>query len=222
MSDSVKIAVCGKKEQVGNYLSALDKLGAEAITVGADAQPKDFDGLLLPGGGDLASWRYGQENAGSDAPDEALDEMQLSVLDRFIQAKKPVFGICRGHQLLNVYFGGTLIQDLPVRNSHTKDEDKRDRVHETTADADSFLGRIYGTAFSVNSSHHQATDRPGRGLRTVQAAADKTPEAAEHESLPVWSVQWHPERLCFEHARPDAVDGSRVLSFFLEQCEKRK
>ena len=222
MNQTVKIAVCGKKEQVGNYLSALGKLGAEATVVGADTQPEAFDGLLLPGGGDLASWRYGQENAGSDVPDEALDELQLSVLDRFVRAKKPVFGICRGHQLLNVYFGGTLIQDLAVRDSHTRDDNKRDRVHETTAAADSFLGRIYGTAFSVNSSHHQATARTGRGLRTVQLAADGTPEAAEHESLPVWSVQWHPERLCFDYARPDAVDGSRVLSFFLEQCEKRK
>ena len=70
----------------------------------------------------------------------------------------------------------------------------------------------------VNSSHHQAIEHTGKGLRAVMYSGDGVIEAAEHDSLPVWSVQWHPERMCFRHRRDDTVDGSLIFRFFLDQC----
>ena len=80
---------------------------------------------------------------------------------------------------------------------------------------------LYGSRFIVNSTHHQASGRIGDGLVPVLRAEDGTVEAAYHERLPIWSVQWHPERTCFGFLREDAVDGSRVLEFFLNRCSSR-
>ena len=73
----------------------------------------------------------------------------------------------------------------------------------------------------MNSSHHQGVDRPGNGLRVVLRAQDGVIEAMEHETLPVWCVQFHPERMCFKHQRDDTVDGSLLFRFFLDQCKRK-
>ena len=82
----------------------------------------------------------------------------------------------------------------------------------------SSLYRSYGSSCPVNSSHHQGVERLAKGFRITARSEDGVVEAIEHESLPVWGVQWHPERMCFAHARGDTADGSVVLRFFLEQC----
>ena len=178
--------------------------------------PAGFDGLLLPGGGDLDPASYGQEMRGSNKPDPDLDQLQLDALGAFVHAKKPVFGICRGLQVINVFFGGTLVQNLP-QGYHQYIG--CDQVHETIAEPNSFLAALYGERFSVNSAHHQAIDALGNGLQAVQHAMDGVIEAIRHTELPVWAVQWHPERMCFRHSRADCVDGSAVLRWFLEQCK---
>ena len=206
---------------IANYLNALSALGAEGVmTDGHDAA--GFDGLLLPGGWDADPSLYGEENAGSLHINRALDDMQLRALDVFLGAGKPVFGICRGLQMMNVFFGGTLIQDIPAEQGHHRAEGSpRDSVHVTTAEQGSFLDRLYGPRFAVNSSHHQSVDRAGEGLRAVQWSDDGIVEGVEHASLPVWGVQWHPERMCFAHARNDTVDGSAVICMFLNECQRR-
>ena len=78
--------------------------------------------------------------------------------------------------------------------------------------------QLYGADFFVNSSHHQAVGRPGRGIRIIQRSGDGAAEAIAHESLPILSVQWHPERMCYERRRNDTVDGSRVFLYFKELC----
>ena len=204
---------------VKNYLAALAGLGADAEAVGAGLRAEEWDGLILPGGGDVAPSRYGEENRGSRGIDEALDAVQFAALDAFVRVGKPVLGICRGHQLINVYFGGTLIQHLPTSADHTRaSAEEPERLHTVTAAPGSFMAELYGETFTVNSSHHQAADAVGAGLETVLWACDGTPEAAYHRTLPVWSVQWHPERLCFAFARPDAADGAAVLRCFLSRC----
>ena len=145
--------------------------------------------------------------------------MQLRTLDWFFRAGKPVFGICRGHQVINVYFGGTLIQNLPTWETHKWEEaTDRDRAHETDAEPGSWIAGIYGTRFSTNSAHHQGVDVAGKGLIVDQRAPDGVVEAMHHESAPLWCVQWHPERMCYAHRREDTVDGSLVLSWFLDRC----
>ena len=206
---------------IANYMNALARLGAEGVvTDGRDAD--NYAGLLLPGGWDADSVLYGQTNLACLHVDRALDDMQLRAVDVFLSAGKPVLGICRGLQMINVCFGGSLVQHLPTACDHNRDEGSpEDKIHLTRAEKGSFLERLYGECFTVNSSHHQGIDRPGKGLRIVQRSEDGVVEGIEHEVLPVWGVQWHPERMCFEHARPDTVDGSAVIKMFLDECQRR-
>ena len=111
-----------------NYFVALSALGAAGVAVGGDADPAGFDGMLLPGGGDIDPARYGQENTASVGIKPALDQMQFGALDAFVKAEKPVLGICRGHQLVNVYFRGTLFQHLDAAGDHTR-RDGADNAH---------------------------------------------------------------------------------------------
>jgi len=215
--DTLKIAIPGRDGDVINYTIAMMMLGAQPVVVWDEWNVDEFDGLLLPGGVDVHPGRYGQENIACGTIDEALDGIQFDITDAFVKAGKPVLGICRGHQLLNVYFGGTLIQDLENADHH-KWTPEGDRVHDTTADEGSFLAGLYGTAFPVNSAHHQAVDAIGEGLKAIQYSDDGIIEAMHHKTLPVISVQWHPERMCFDHQRNDTVDGSIVLKYFLDMC----
>ena len=131
-----------------------------------------------------------------------------------------MLGICRGLQLINVYFGGTLIQDLNTCVRHWKaPEETKDVVHRSRAEKGSWLARLYGESFPHNSAHHQAADLVGSGLVIdSRAERDHVVEALHHEALPVYFVQWHPERMCLAHERPDTVNGLEIFRFFREQC----
>ena len=206
---------------VGNYLEAVRLSGAQG-EAGREFSPEEYDGLLLPGGWDVNPSRYGKTRIPEETIDDELDAIQFDVLDRFLTAGKPVLGICRGHQLLNVTFGGTLIQDLPGAEKHKSLSTGADNIHRVHTEQGSFLFPVYGSGCVVNSSHHQGIDIPGKGLRVVMRSEDGVAEAIEHESRPVWGVQWHPERMCFAHRREDTADGSGIFRFFLEQCMKRQ
>ena len=200
-----------------NYLAALRETGMEAVVVtDAALDVSAFDGLLSPGGVDIHPERYGQAVNGTEKTNRALDELQLAVLDAFVKAGKPVLGICRGHQLINVYFGGTLIQNLPMRRRHARDEGSdQDKVHMNAAAAGSWIDALYGPSLSTNSSHHQAVDRAGEGLIVDARSDDGVVEAMHHESLPIYSVQWHPERMSYALRRSDTVDGSGIFRVFM-------
>ncbi len=181
---------------------------------------ENYDGLLLPGGVDIDPSRYGQENRGSVGIVPLLDELQFAMLDDFVRRGKPVLGICRGQQLINVYFGGTLIQDLPTGFRHRSVRPGLDRVHGCRTEEGSWLHDIYGASFMHNSAHHQACDVPGKGI-IVDGRCDEdgVTEAIHHGSLPVFGVQFHPERMCLEHAREDTVDGLEIFLFFAGICK---
>ena len=169
-----------------NYVLALKALGA----VPRFDRPEECAALLLPGGGDVHPRYYGEEIRGSEGIDEARDARELELIDLFRQAGKPILGICRGAQVINVAFGGSLYQHIP----HHAATEQGDAYHETHT-TDPMLLALYGERFPVNSSHHQAVKEPGEGLRAVQWAEDGTVEAIRHTSLPVFGVQWHPERM---------------------------
>ncbi len=218
----LKIAVPTNRPQAPlNYLNALLQLGAQGDT-GRSFSPDEYDGLLLPGGWDVNPSRYGKNLIPQETVDDDLDEIQFAVLESFLDAGKPVLGICRGHQLLNVAFGGTLIQDLPGAEYHRSLPGGADNVHPVSTVPGSFLYPFYGPSCIVNSSHHQGIDLPAKGFRVVMRSEDGVVEAIEHESLPVWGVQWHPERMCFAHQRNDTADGSAVFRFFLDRCRQRR
>lgn len=129
----------------------------------------DCQGLLLPGGGDIDPARYSQPSAGSEAPDLQRDATELELVSRFLAWGRPILGICRGIQLLNVALGGDLIQDIPTAADHKHDAVRGDRVHGVEAAPGSFLEGLYGSAFSVNSAHHQALGQVAPGLRVAAA-----------------------------------------------------
>ncbi len=214
----MRVALAAQPEKGKNYANALLGVGLDCVTTLDPEEEKACHGLLLPGGGDVEPSLYGEENCGSRDIDRDLDERQLAMLERFLRAGKPVFGICRGMQLLNVRFGGTLIQHLAVSDTHAWSEG--DRVHLCRPAAGSVLEELYGREFFVNSLHHQAVGAIGRGFRLTAWAPDGTGEAMVHESLPILAVQFHPERMCFEKARPDTVDGVMLFHRFRAMLER--
>ena len=187
-----------------NYLAALALLGLST----ADT-PETADALLLTGGGDIHPRFYAQPIAHATDIDEARDLRELALTRAFAVRGAPIFGICRGLQVINVAFGGTLHQHI---DGHGQ-ADGADRLHETYTD-DALLRSLYGARFTVNSAHHQSVDRLGAGLHAIQWADDGTVEALRHKTLPIFAVQWHPERLCGTFAHHDAVDGALVLRAF--------
>ena len=200
----------GRPERFGNYRRAVERAGGR-IQWGGD--PAGCAGLLLPGGVDLEPWRYGQENTASRNLEPERDAAELSLLEHFTAAGRPVLGICRGMQVLNVFFGGTLLQDLPGHSQWNG----IDRLHRLRA-VPSVLRDLLGDSPVVNSAHHQAVDRLGSGLQAVQWAPDGTVEAVVHQSLPVWGVQYHPERLAGSLPKSRASDGRRLLAAWLSLC----
>lgn len=208
----MRIAVAGLEENVKNYLAALTAVGLEPAVTLAPERAGEFAGLLLPGGGDIDPALYRAENQGSREIDRPLDEAQLAMTDAFVRAKKPVLGICKGIQVINVYFGGGVIQHLATAEAHMYHE--ADSVHECVSLAGTDMERLYGRRYVTNSSHHQALGAMGEGLSVTAYAADGTVESAAHGGLPVFGVQWHPERMCFQKARPDTADGAPVFLYF--------
>ena len=130
-------------------------------------------------------------------------------------------GICRGLQLLNVFFGGSLYQDLPETSFH-RGENHADVVHSVNAVPDSILGELYGETYAVNSTHHQAIKALGNGLRATVTWNGQYAEAIEHTQYPIFGVQWHPERMCYKHEREDTVCGADLFKRFIELCEKHR
>jgi putative glutamine amidotransferase len=159
-------------------------------------------GLCLSGGPDLDPAAYEAEpdpNLGTVEP--ALDEFEFAVARRADELGIPILGICRGCQALNVARGGTLHQHLPDVTdgslTHRQTESGRQPTHTVRIEPDSRLAAIVGTEeLDVNSFHHQAVDRLGRGLRAVAWAPDGVIEGIEDASSPLYlGVQWHVETL---------------------------
>lgn len=211
----MRIAIASDTVQKHYYFDALRCVGLEAEPLLRDGDIARFDGLLLPGGGDMDPRWYGEENTACGPIDRELDEIQMTLTKRFVSAGKPVLGICRGHQLLNVYFGGTLIQHVSTAALHNRDEGSdEDRIHTVRSCGGGILRELYGERYAVNSSHHQAAGRIGEGLRVTLVSDDGVVEALEHESLPVLAVQFHPERMGFSRKRTDTVDGGLIFRRF--------
>lgn len=223
-----KILIAGFLEQTRNYCAAFSLLGADTSVLcgtgrelpllladGRLPDPADFDGLVLPGGGDISPFFYHMENTGARNIDSLLDSVQFSLFQAFMAAGKPVLGICKGLQLINVAFGGTLIQELGPESLAIHAWEDADKIHITKAAHGTFPAQLYGSFPRVNSAHHQAVGVFGEGLRAAQYGPDFVVEALYHERLPVLGVQWHPERMCFSHAREDVEDGSKLLKYYL-------
>ena len=182
------------------------------------------DGLLLTGGPDFEPAMYGQQKLPECGRiDSQRDEMETRLLKRFECGEKPVFGICRGLQIINCYFGGTLYQDLPSQLGvvHSGGATPHNCVHTTKFYKGSLLNSLYGDSITTNSYHHQSIDKVAADFDVIAAAEDGVIEAIAHKSLPIWAVQWHPERMTgverFAHHGPDSAP---IFKNFIESCKK--
>ena len=202
------------------YVDAVTAAGGDATAKYLPDISTDYDGLILCGGNDIDPKYYGQPINGAVKIDQQRDAVEFALLKAFVDAGKPVLGICRGHQLINVYFGGSLHQDLPGKQYHTNGQNLY-ITHDVTADENSIVGKLYGATFSVNSSHHQAVDKLGQGLMAT-SYWNTYVESYEHCSKPVYGVQWHPERMCVNERREDAVDGIKLFQWFINICKEQK
>lgn len=187
-----------------------------------------LDGLVLQGGADVAPASYGQAPIDPRWPgDPVRDRYELGLLREFLNQRKPVIGICRGCQLLNVAFGGTLFQDIatqvPGAHAHVDNDLYDELYHPVRLVPGSALDRLYPSdrILRVNSIHHQAIDRLGDGLAVEAMAEDGLIVEAVRWTGPGYArgLQWHPE---FHGDRETLLASSPVMLDFLHACAERR
>lgn len=208
------------------YMAVFERLGLPSLLVTpAHTAPSVrrlvglSAGLVLTGGEDVDPARYGERPIPElGAVSLARDEMEFTALDEALRVGVPILAICRGCQLVNVHFGGTLYQDLPAQRPdcirHEQSQPWGSRPHAARVEPDSKLGRaIDAVELRINSYHHQAIRELARGLRAVAWAEDGLIEAVEHVDHP-WlvGVQWHPER--HEATAPEHDPDRRLFAAF--------
>jgi putative glutamine amidotransferase len=204
------------REKLDHYFQAVRRAGAEPEEVSLEQpreklerQLRELDGFVLPGSpADVDPSRYAAaKHIKTNTLDAKRDATDEAILGHALRASKPVLAICYGCQILNVHLKGSLVQDIAVeklgslRHGNTDlpaGAAKGDAVHAASFTPGSRLASLNpGTEAQINSSHHQAIDRPGENLRVTAQAPDGTIEGVEWTGDSNWvvGVQWHPERM---------------------------
>lgn len=196
------------------YVDAIQRAGGTAVVIPPDddesavrAAVERCDGMVLLGGGDVDPRNYGQtERERLYGVDPFLDSFEFNAVRHAVTLDMPVLAICRGHQVLNVALGGSLIQHLPTTDAH------RDTMHGVAVVAGTRVASAMGTTSPlVHSFHHQAIDSLASALRVVATSDDSTIEAVEHTTARwIVGVQWHPEDTAHEDAANQGLFGAFV------------
>jgi putative glutamine amidotransferase len=225
----------GDRARVKAYEDAVRRACGEPVVLSL-THPEELekllpslDGFVLPGSpADVDPKDYGERNEGrSEPPDPERERTDRAVLEYAFAHKRPVLAICYGCQLLNVYLGGTLVQDvrsetgtdLAHRRTDVTPTAEEDPMHGARFRAGSLLSVLArGPEAVVNSSHHQAVGKPGQGLKVTGYASDGTIESVEWAGDANWvvGVQWHPERM------PDDALAQRIFIEFVAASRARR
>jgi putative glutamine amidotransferase len=188
------------------------------------------DGLILQGGADVAPDNYGEQPLEPEWSGDAVrDRFEIAAIEVAIELGKPVLGICRGHQVLNVALGGSLYQDINHQVEGTlvhRDWHRYEVIeHEVTVDPDSWLASVFGTtSLLTNTVHHQAIKQLAAGLHVSARAPDGIIEAVEqiNDDRFLVGVQWHPEWLDGSpEGGPHRTRGNPVFERFIATCRDR-
>lgn len=210
------------------YLEAVRHFGGIPLVIPAEAGEAEqafllsqCDGLLLTGGDDIDPALYGETVLNGTvfpAPERDVGEPRLCAMA--LKRDLPILGICRGLQILNVYFGGTLYQDIPAQLEtdvpHKMERPFERIIHDCVLIPDSPLAKLAGReTIGVNSFHHQAVKDVAPGLSVMAKAKDGIVEAVwEPQAKFLWAVQWHPEMLW-----PVEDASAKIFEAFIRACE---
>jgi len=204
----IGITDCGKFENYRRWITV--EPGIEVVKLSFHDQNavdvESCDGILFSGGEDVHPALYGKpefiEEYGLNEIIPARDQFEYEVIEKALESKKPVLGICRGLQLINVYLGGSLLPDIPTLSQSTAHGkiSGQDQIHNIRVESLSMLHNIAGREMGlVNSAHHQGVDKPAGDLKISAYSEASIVEAMEWKDPADKSwlllVQWHPERM---------------------------
>lgn len=200
------------------YILALKDCGAEVKFVKNPEEALLCDGLLFTGGSDITPSFYREEKSikcGKTNPKR--DALEKEIFHKFYNTNKPIFGICRGMQFINICLGGSVYQDI----SHIQTENHKDSVklfrnfHKVSIEKSSMLFSLFGREeITVNSTHHQAVKANGKNLKITAKSRDGFCEAFESATHPFCiGVQWHPEHIF----RKDELQR-KLIEMFVRKC----
>lgn len=195
-----------RKYMKNKYVKSLERAGAAVRWIELDDTAKAVeealkcDGLLLPGGSDIEPMLYGREREEKcGKPNEIRDKNEFEIFRTFVKTGKPILGICRGFQLINVACGGTLYQDIAniKKCSHSDFLKRAKSVHSVKIIEGTMLHNIFNKSETgVNSLHHQAIENVGENLIVSAVSEDGFVEGIELKNHPFCvAVQWHPEHM---------------------------
>ncbi|OUN97661.1 hypothetical protein B5F98_05720 [Pseudoflavonifractor sp. An44] len=208
----VSILISTGGGDASNYLEAVERAGGQGSAVYLPQPDLRYDGLILAGGGDMHPACFHSLNRGSRDMDLPRDRRELALLDAFTAARRPVLGICRGHQVVNVWAGGNLVQNLDKTLAPFHQQPQGDCLHPVRTRKGSCMDAWYGAVGTVNSNHHQGLGKLGRGLVATAWSEGEVVEAMEHRTLPLWTVQFHPERM--------GEAGAVIFFQFVQLCRR--
>jgi len=233
VSNEPRIGVCVGRETHGGrrfdstpreYVTAVLQAGGVPLLIPpapreiAKRAVASFDGLLLTGGGDISPDHYGAaREEKTSGIDNERDRSELALVAAALERGIPVLGVCRGAQLVNVAFGGTLRQHLDDANGirHTRPRRRYETVHRILLEPESLLaGLLERRELDVNSMHHQGIELLGDHLQPMGRAEDGLVEVIENRERRVLAVQWHPECLPREKA------SKRLFSWLIEESRR--
>ncbi|MBI4042687.1 MAG: gamma-glutamyl-gamma-aminobutyrate hydrolase family protein [Deltaproteobacteria bacterium] len=191
---------------------------------------KSCDGLILTGGADISPQQYGEEPLKPEwSGQPERDAAELALIKEALDLKIPILGICRGCQLINVAFGGSLFQDIaaqcPTNLCHRNPAIYDLNAHPVKLAPNNPLVEIFEGRedLLVNAVHHQAVDKLGKGLEAIARAEDGIVEAIWRPNPRhplVLGVQWHPEWIASHRSEiPAMADQTRLIKFFVQECE---
>ena len=213
-SSDIIYHLCGEIE----YILALKSCGAEVKFVKNVAEALLCDGLLFTGGSDITPSFYGEEKQEKCGKTNLKrDTIEKEIFDAFYKTEKPIFGICRGMQFINVCLGGSVYQDITDKQTEKHKDNLKffNNFHYVKIRKNCLLYDVFEEeTVTVNSTHHQAVKTLGKNLKTAAESCDGFIEAYTSASHPFCvGVQWHPEHIF----RKDKKQR-RLIEVFVEKC----
>lgn len=198
-----------------NFCLALQGAKAKYLTAESQFSPESFQGIIIGGGDDIEPEHYGLTGDAGAKYDAARDAFELKMLEHAAKAKIPVLGICRGAQLINIFMGGSLFQDIRPHRKLTPNRNTIFRIKDAEVYPQTHLYTVLQEKnIAINSLHNQAIDRLGRDIVVSARDKDGFVQAIEAQNLDIMGVQWHPEYL------PYASAHRRIFSSFVQRVYK--